>query len=304
MLKKATYLYLLPLLLLLLAPVLVIIILAGKPPVESSAAAKGTNNPQQKADVYYEDQVYHLPAEIAASVDTLNQSAKHPATSTIRLPILLYHYIEPINPKDRLRASLTVTPEKFAEQLALIKQANYESVTISQVALLLASTTAKEKKIALTFDDGYRDFYQYAFPLLQKYKIRATIYVIYDAINSPAYLSEQMIREMLASGLVEIGSHALDHKKLTSLSEAEAKRQIFLSKKMFEERFKTPIDTFAYPYGSFNQLIADRAKSAGYKAAVSVIPGEKQAEANRYFLFRIRSSDQGGGTLLKRLLLN
>lgn len=255
---------------------------------------------QNKTEIYYEPRVYRLPAEIATSTDALLISKNLP-TSTVNIPILLYHYLEPIDTKDRLRAGMTVTPEKFAEQLDLIKRSGVETLTISQVAALLGGSAAKGKKIALTFDDGYRDFYQYAFPLLKKYQIKATVYVIYNAINDPAYLSEEMIKEMLSSGLVEIGSHDLDHKKLTSLSAAEARRQIFLSKKMFEERFKIPIHTLAYPYGSFNRPIADLVRAAGYRAAVSVITGEKQSAANRYFLFRLRSSNSGDA-LIKHLI--
>lgn len=218
-----------------------------------------------------------------------------------KLPILLYHYLEPIKTKDTLRAGMTVTPEEFTKQLKFIGESGYKTITMSEMSAKLESFSSKEKYVALTFDDGYLDFYEYAFPLLKKYQMKATIYVIYDAINAPGYLSEEMIKEMTSSGLVEIGSHALDHKKLTSLNIIEAKRQIFLSKELFAKRFKMPVITFAYPYGSFNQTISNLVKEAGYTAAISIMPGEIQSEKNRFYLSRLRPNNNF--TSFKRLLI-
>jgi len=219
----------------------------------------------------------------------------------IKLPILLYHYLEPDNTKDALRAGMTVTPEQFDKQLKFINDSGYKTITMSETAAKLNGFSSKEKYMALTFDDGYRDFYDYAFPILKKYQMKATVYVIYDAINAPDYLSEDMIKEMTSSGLIEIGSHALDHKKLTSLNIIEAKRQIFLSKELFAKRFKIPVTTFAYPYGSFNKTIADFVKKAGYTAAISIIPGEIQSEANLFYLSRMRPNNNLAS--FKRLLI-
>jgi peptidoglycan/xylan/chitin deacetylase (PgdA/CDA1 family) len=209
-------------------------------------------------------------------------------TNSVYLPILLYHYVEPLKKDDALRASLTISPEIFEQQLELINKSKFQTITMSQVASRVNGDFTKEKNIALTFDDGYRDFYEYVFPLLKKYQIKATVYVIYNAINAPDYLTEDMIKEMMNSGLVEIGSHALDHKMLTSLNKNEAKRQVTLSKTLLEKRFKAPVATIAYPYGSFNKAIAEYVEKAGYQAAVSVIAGEQQSEINRFFLARLR----------------
>jgi len=258
----------------------------------------------KQAHRYYTPQAYHLPKEMTDKTGELLNSANNLATSSIELPILLYHYIEPLKPGDRLRDSLTVTPEKLGEQLNLIKQSGWQTIFMSQAVARLKNPLSQKNQIALTFDDGYRDFYEYAFPLLKQSNLKATIYVIYDTINAPDYLTEAMIKEMLASGLVEIGSHTLDHKQLTAIPAAEAKRQISLSKKMLEERFKIPMITFAYPYGSFDQTLIDQVKAAGYSAAVSVVAGDEQSDANRFFLYRLRSTNNYGSQLIKSLLFD
>ena len=141
----------------------------------------------------------------------------------------------------------------------------------------------------LTFDDGYADFYYDAFPLLKKYQVKATVYIITDYIGWEGFLNKQQIQELLDSGLVEIGSHTLDHYNLKYVASSEAKRQIVESKQYLEETFNTPIETFAYPFGGFNDDVVQITKEASYSAAVSVIPGMTQSPDNLFYLSRIRA---------------
>ena len=118
--------------------------------------------------------------------------------------------------------------------------------------------------------------------------MRATIYVIYDYIGRSGFLNEKEIKELIDSGLVELGSHTLDHIYLKQAPDQYAERQIVESKKKFEERFGIQIRTFAYPYGAFNNNNIEAVKKAGYTAAVSVISGVMQDEGNIFYLSRIR----------------
>ena len=213
-----------------------------------------------------------------------------------RLPILMYHYVEPLTGReDSLRRALTTTDQALASQFEYLAKNNYVSCTVADVAYLMESgKKAPAKSISLTFDDGYEDFYQYVFPLLQKYHLKATVYVIYDAIGAPGYLNEKQIGEMAASGLVEIGSHGLDHKDLAALAPEAARRQIFLSKELFEKRFKIKVRTFAYPYGSYNEAVAKLAAAAGYDAAVSTKPGYWHQAFSRFSLTRLRHGGLAG----------
>jgi len=261
---------------------------------------------------YYDPSVFELPNELLPKSDKLiiapdrhhlpqNINSSDFKTSTIKLPILMYHYVEPLSGKEnRLRIGLTTTNKIFDQQLKTLKDYQYQTYFVKElVALLAGEKTLRQKSVILTFDDGYADFYTYVFPLLKKYQLKATVYVIYDAINAPGYLSETQINELLASGLVEIGSHTLDHINLKTAKPAETKRQIFLSKELFEKRFKTDIASFAYPFGAFTEEAVNLTKQAGYKLAVSVIPGVEQSSNNNFYLFRLRPGDRTGKSLLK-----
>ncbi|MCX6732729.1 MAG: polysaccharide deacetylase family protein, partial [Candidatus Roizmanbacteria bacterium] len=160
---------------------------------------------------------------------------------------------------------------------------------VKEVPAILDGTVHYSTQSAiLSFDDGYEDFYTDVFPLLKKYHMRATLYVIYDYIGRRGFLNEQQIRELVESDLVEIGSHTLDHIYLKQAPKDYADKQIIESKKKFEERFGIKIKTFAYPYGAFNPDNIETVKKAGYTAAVSVISGVMQSDNNLFYMSRIR----------------
>jgi len=208
----------------------------------------------------------------------------------IKIPIIMYHYVEYVkDDSDLIRKRLNIEPSLFEGHLQALKKANYETYFVKDVPDIISGTTHYSTQSAvLTFDDGYEDFYSVVFPLLKQYHMRATVYVIYDYIGRNGFLNEKQIRELVESGLVEIGSHTLDHVYLKQSPKIYADKQIIESKNIFEERFGIKIQTFAYPYGAFNLENIAAVKEAGYTAAVSVISGQMQSNENIYFLSRIR----------------
>lgn len=230
---------------------------------------------------YYEKKSFSIPKDIVVKKIT---------KESIRLPILMYHYIEYIKDvNDIIRKRLDISPDIFESHLKTLQREKYDTYFVKDIPDILEGKIPYASKSAvLTFDDGYEDFYTIVFPLLKKYQMKATIYIIYDNIGRRGFLDEKEIRELIGSGLVEIGSHTLDHIYLKLSPKTVAKKQIFESKKLLEERFGIKVFTFAYPYGAFSQEVVNMVKEAGYKAAVSVIPGVYQSDENRYFLSRIR----------------
>lgn len=210
----------------------------------------------------------------------------------VKIPILMYHYVEYVkDDNDLIRKKLDINPALFEAHLRTLKNANYETYYVKDVPDILSGAIRYSTQSAiLTFDDGYEDFYTDVFPLLKKYHMRATAYVIYNYIGHKGFMNEAQIRELIDSDLVEIGSHTLDHLYLKSIPNHIANAQILESKNLFEKRFGIKIKTFAYPYGAFNEANRDAVQKAGYSAAVSVIPGVMQSEENLFFLARIRPS--------------
>lgn len=220
-----------------------------------------------------------------------------------RLPIVMYHYIEHVKDRgDRTRIGLNILPETLDREIKELKNAGYESLYIRDIPAILSGVTPYSPKVVfLTFDDGYEDFYTDAFPILKKNNTKATIYIVDHFIGRPGYMNGKQLREIIDSNLVEIGAHSLNHAKLTSLSLPDAKKQIEESKRNIENRFGITIQTFAYPYGSFNTDIIKLVQSAGFSSGVSVDPGIEQSNENLFSLSRIRAGVLSGSNSISKL---
>lgn len=212
-----------------------------------------------------------------------------------KIPIIMYHYVEFVKDEnDTIRKSLNINPYVFERQMKALHENKYKTYFVKDVPQMLDGTIRYASRSAvLTFDDGYEDFYTDAFPILQKYQIKATVYLVHDFIGRKGFLSKKQISDLIKSDLIEIGSHAINHMSMVGLSSKLARHQIKNSKEIFEEMFGTEIKTFAYPYGAYDDAAIDVVKHARYTAAVSVIPGSLQSYDNIYSLSRYRAGMLG-----------
>lgn len=218
-----------------------------------------------------------------------------------RIPIITYHYVENVkDPKDTIRQGLDIVPFVFDKELKAISESNYKMIFVKDIPKIVSGEIPySSQSAALTFDDGYEDFYTDAFPLLKKYKIKATIYIVYDFIGRKGFMNEKQIKEIIDSHLVEVGGHTLDHLYLKLLSKNVVVKQVLDSKKALEEMFKIKIESFAYPYGAFNQDTINIVRSAGYTSAVSEITDINQSNTNLLYLSRIRAGNFSYGNIIK-----
>jgi len=241
---------------------------------------------------YYEKKVFKLPKEL---------ENKATVSATLKIPIIMYHYVEYVKDvEDLIKKRLDINPDLFEGHLKALKEASYKTYFVKEIPDILEGKIEYSSHSAvLTFDDGYKDFYTVVFPLLKKYQMKATIYIIVNFIGRRGFMNEKEIKEVLDSGLVELGSHTLDHLYLKLTPGSTARKQIFESKKILEEKFKVKIETFAYPYGAFSKKTVDLVKEAGYKAAVSVIPSMIQSKENLFYLSRVRPGIFTPKTMIK-----
>jgi peptidoglycan/xylan/chitin deacetylase (PgdA/CDA1 family) len=188
-----------------------------------------------------------------------------------QVPILMYHYIRPDpGPDDPIGQGLSVSPELFAEHLAFLAAGGYTPITMADLAHIWEGRKPlPPRPIVLTFDDGYRDIYTNAWPLLREYGFPATVYLITSVIDHPEYLTREMILEMAASGLVDFGSHTVHHPNLTALPDADAEVEIVESKRVLEELLGHPVRTFCYPTGAYGDREVALVDDAGYALAVT-----------------------------------
>ncbi|MFH0851366.1 MAG: polysaccharide deacetylase family protein, partial [Candidatus Peregrinibacteria bacterium] len=141
-----------------------------------------------------------------------------PPERTITLPILMYHYVESLEGATKRSAALITSPVIFEKQLLALQERSYKTIFVSEIPGRLVSPLRSSPAIALTFDDGYEDFYANVLPLLKKYRAKATLYVVTEFIGKRGYLTQEEMKEIAASGLVSIGAHTLHHLNLPRLS--------------------------------------------------------------------------------------
>ncbi|OIN94803.1 hypothetical protein AUJ38_01625 [bacterium CG1_02_42_9] len=215
----------------------------------------------------------------------------------------MYHYVENVvDTNDSVRLKLNVTPSEFEAQLETLKKEDYQSFWVKEIPNLTNQRIQlPEKSVVLTFDDGYRDFYEFAFPLLKKYQLKATVFIISDFIDRNDYLTSDQIKDMIDSALIEIGFHTLNHAYLKNTGSETAKKQIFESKANLEKKFNVQILSFAYPYGAFDEQSIKLLKEAGYLAGVSTISNTSQSNKNLFYLSRMRATNYRGVDLAQAL---
>lgn len=205
------------------------------------------------------------------------------------VPILMYHSVD-IKPAPKNRLAVSVT--SFERQMRFLKKHRYNVIFLEALGdLIRDNKKVPARTLVITFDDGYKNNYDYAFPVLKKYNLAATVFVIIDEIGRYDRLTWDQIRQMQGSGVVAFGSHSLGPQPLVDIkTDEELKRQIFDSKKILGERLGGESTTFSYPEGRFNPKIREMVIAAGYKAAVTTSPGKKFPSGDVFALKRLRIS--------------
>jgi peptidoglycan/xylan/chitin deacetylase (PgdA/CDA1 family) len=210
---------------------------------------------------------------------------------TLDVPILMYHYLsEPPADANDIRRNLSISPAQFEAHLAYLRQAGYEAITMKQLAYALSGQeTLPPKPIIITFDDGYRDNYENAFPLLQKYSYPGVFYIFTYPLdhNDDRYLSWEMVEEMHRAGM-EFGSHGYRHWELNGRDVDFLVYEILGSKEAIEAHINEPVRFFSYPVGRYDALAIQVVESANFWNAVTTEFGIEHSFADRYTLPRIR----------------
>lgn len=222
---------------------------------------------------------------------------------SVHVPILMFHYIEYVKDKgDTIRQSLDTTPYTLEQEIITLQRAGYTFMTNAELTKVLdGKRKLPQKPIVLTFDDGYRDFYTDAYPILKKYNVKATQYVIAGWLGYPNNMTKAQVAEIAADGLVEIGAHTMHHAWLKGLPLKTLSEEVFESKRTLEEVTGKPVTSFAYPYGAFDLAAINAVAQAGFTSAVSTVPGIDQPQVHRYFLYRLRPGGRTGENLLSWL---
>lgn len=205
-----------------------------------------------------------------------------------KIPIFMYHYIRDYaNPNDPIGENLSVSPKKFEEQIVWLKENGYQSVSAS---FFVTPQLVSFKPVVLTFDDGYQDAYDSAFPILKKYQMKGMFYLIVNKIGTPGYLTWDEIIQMQIEGM-SFGSHTLTHPDLRNLSKMSLHKELEESKKTVEQKLGKEITDFCFPSGKYNEAVLKELQEDNYQTAVTTNPGISNVKDNLFLLKRLRITE-------------
>jgi peptidoglycan/xylan/chitin deacetylase (PgdA/CDA1 family) len=230
-----------------------------------------------------------------------------------RIPILMYHGIT--NEPETRRSPYywnNTSPHRFGLQMRYLHENNYRVVPLRQLNRCLERLNAGEKPpVVLTFDDGYRDFYSTAFPVLRRYGFGASVFLPTDLIgadrSTQRYLTWHQVLDLHREG-VEFGSHTLSHPRLVDLPLPEIEREVRASKIGIENRIGAAVESFsfpcAFPQGDrrFTGMFANLLRECGYRYAVTTVIGRASRKDDRHALKRLPINDGDDEALFRAKL--
>ena len=224
------------------------------------------------------------------------------------LPCFTYHHVDP-----KLKNEITIRPATFEAQLKTLKSLGYHSITARELAEhQTLGTPLPDKPVMLTFDDGWRNQYTYAWPLLKRYGFKATFFVNPQPISNhyKAYMTRDMVTALAKAGN-DIESHTWRHLRLTRIRtertadfQRRSRSQLTLANDWIRKATGAQPVALCYPYGYYDLETIGLAQAVGYKVAFSVDEGV--ADARPWDAFAMKrftiSSAETADSFRRRLL--
>ncbi|WP_455452784.1 polysaccharide deacetylase family protein [Streptococcus salivarius] len=207
----------------------------------------------------------------------------------VQIPILMYHAVHVMDPSEASNANLIVDPDLFEAQIKALSKAGYYFLTPEEAYKAFTENALPAKKVVwLTFDDGNEDFYTVAYPILKKYKAKATNNVITGFVKkgNAGNLTVKQMKEMMAHGM-SFQSHTVNHPDLSATDKATQKVELTDSIDFLENKLNTKVNTIAYPSGRYNQTTLDLAKKT-YKLGLTTNEGLASSKDGLLSLNRVR----------------
>jgi peptidoglycan/xylan/chitin deacetylase (PgdA/CDA1 family) len=217
----------------------------------------------------------------------------------VRIPILMYHAVQEGQSDPRPYYEVNVSPSTFEKQMRQLRSAGYRAVSLEQALQALNGCADDQKMVAITFDDGFHDFYETAFPILADCQFTATVFLMTGYMAEPgkcfkgkAVLSWSEVRELHSRG-IHFGSHTVSHPQLRTLHLNQVEEEVRASKKVIEDRIGGAVRSFSYPYAfpevdrQFARQLKDMLAKNGYENGVTTILGTATSRSDSFFLPRL-----------------
>jgi peptidoglycan/xylan/chitin deacetylase (PgdA/CDA1 family) len=212
--------------------------------------------------------------------------SRPPPHSGTWVPILMYHYIR-YSP-DRAGVPLSVLPPDFQAQMHYLKDRGYSTITMRELDLAIRGQhSLPPRPVALTFDDGYQDFFTTAAPVLRALGLTATSYVPTMLVGSPNYMTWPEIQLLDTQGF-EMAAHSQFHANVAKVPLGRARVEIFGAKADLERHLGHVVVDWAYPYGAFNPMTVALVNEAGYWSGATTRAGAWHDVTQMPLLTRVR----------------
>jgi peptidoglycan/xylan/chitin deacetylase (PgdA/CDA1 family) len=230
-----------------------------------------------------------------------------------RLPILMYHSVSHEMRAGHPYFETNTTPQVFEEQMAWLHSNGYTAMALESAVERLKTGQLHPKHVVITFDDGLRDFYTAAFPILERHGFTATMFVVTDWVArgvSPSgkeILTWDLTRELRDRG-ISIGSHSATHSILREMNKLQLERELADSKAAIEEQLGAAVTSFAYPYAfpqedpGFVECFRNILARQGYTSCVTTRIGRVRPRDDKFYLPRLPVNRWDDNTLLRAKL--
>jgi peptidoglycan/xylan/chitin deacetylase (PgdA/CDA1 family) len=215
------------------------------------------------------------PAAALTTAPALSPASAPVAIDSVRVPILMYHHLDDLGEEmGEDYWQLSVTPQDFREQMAYLKDNGYSTITFAELlGAFDGQVSLPDKPVIITFDDGWDDIYNVAYPILADQGMRATFFISTNWIdNVEGTVGWPQIKEMSDGGM-EFGSHSATHPYLTSSEPDALAWELEASKAALEEHTGKTITALAYPFGLYDDNVIAASQKAGFRTACTIDPG-------------------------------
>ncbi len=184
------------------------------------------------------------------------------------IPVLLYHSVNYRAAADD--REWTVSPGEFASHLNVVAASGRTPIAVRAIAdALRGERPLPPRPVAITFDDGFADSYD-ALTGVADRGLVATIYITTGEIGAPARLTASQVGEIAGWSAVDVGAHAVRHRRLDELRRRDLEQEVVASRSQLEDISQMRVDSFAYPHGAYDRRVRRAVVAAGYRSAAAV----------------------------------
>ena len=211
------------------------------------------------------------------------------AATYVKCPILMYHYVTRLpDDADRYLRDLAVHPDLFTEHCQWLSDNGYTTITMAQLYEgLFNDAPLPENPVVMTFDDGYADAFAFAMPILQRFGMVGTFFIVPNYMDAPGYLTWGQAGAMLGAGM-EIENHSMNHTSLRGRNLDYLAEEIGIAADRIEATLGKRPRFFCYPFGHWDNYAIKAVQDSGHLLAVTTQDGTLMYQSRPYSLRRVR----------------